>query len=329
MPLFWLILAVLAIATVGYVVGRSRALVSTSGIRSLLHSLPSYYGANVAMKAAVPAFLLMIVWLLAQPFYVNGTVSGMIPDAAIGEGSSRGLVLAEVRRAARGLDNAVANGAMTEQFAGNARADINDITARLKEAGQIVTSEITQPVMRAAQHYRVLDGRGRLAMSIAVVLAALAGAFWGLRESRADFRARNAVEKGIRTLLIGAASIAILTTVGIVLSLVFNTIEFFKLYPAADFFFGTTWSPSFSGRGGGFRIGYPAVVVGNALHLGCGSGRGRADWSVRGDLPFGICKPARACGGKAPVGSAGWYSDHRLRLVCLVDRWTNAAVCVR
>ncbi|WP_349359772.1 phosphate ABC transporter permease subunit PstC [Stappia sp.] len=262
MPLLWLILIVLGVAIVGYVLGRSRALAGAGGDRKSLHSLPSYYGANVAMKVAVPAYLILILWLLAQPFYVNATVSEMIPDTSIREGSSLGLVMAEVRRTARGLDNLVAQGIVTEDFARNARADFNDITARLKDAGQIVTSEVTQPIMRAAQAYRVMNATGNLFMSIAVLLAALAGAAWGLRDSRPDFRARNTVEKGVRSLLVAAASIAILTTVGIVLSLVFNTVEFFRLYPAWDFFTGTTWSPSFSGRGGSSELGILPLLWG-------------------------------------------------------------------
>ncbi len=262
MPLFWLIVLVLAIAAVGYVLGRSRAMASAGGSIQDLHSLPGYYGSNTAMKAAVPAILLMIVWLLAQPFYVNSTISGMIPDDSIKEGSSLGLVMAEVRRAADGLDNAVAQGDMDEDFARNARADFNDITQRLKDAGQIVTSQITQPVMRAAQAYRVMNSSGNLFMTIAVLVIALAGMAWGVREAHKDFRARNTVEQGIRALLIGAASIAILTTIGIVLSLVFNTIEFFRLYPAFDFFFGLTWAPSFSGRGGSSELGIIPLIWG-------------------------------------------------------------------
>ncbi|MCK7610928.1 phosphate ABC transporter permease subunit PstC [Roseibium sediminicola] len=262
MSLFWLIVIVLAIAVAGYVVGRARALASAGGDMRILHSLPSYYGSNVAMKTAVPAFLILVVWLLAQPFYINGTVSQMIPESAVGEGSSLGLVMAEVRRAATGLDNAVASGQMTDDFARNARADFNDITARLKDAGQIVTSQITQPVMRAAQSYRIMVSTGNLIMSIVVILAAIAGGLWGLRETNKDFRARNTVEKGVRFILIAAASIAILTTIGIVLSLVFNTVEFFRLYPATDFFFGTTWSPSFSGRGGSSELGIIPLLWG-------------------------------------------------------------------
>ena len=94
-----------------------------------------------------------------------------------------------------------------------------------------------------------------------IVLAVL-GALGGLREAQRDFRARNTVESAVRYLLIGAASIAILTTVGIVLSLVFNTIEFFRLYPASDFFFGLNWAPSFSGRGGSSDLGVLPLLWG-------------------------------------------------------------------
>jgi len=262
MPLFWLVLIVLVIATAGYVLGRSRAMQSVNGDKRELHSLPSYYGSNVALKVLVPSFLILIIWLIAQPFFVNSAVSSLIPESAIEEGSSRGLVLAEVRRAAEGLDLAVDTGQMDESFARNARADFNDITARLKEAGAIVTSQITQPVMRAAQRYRVLSSTGNMLMAAVVIAVALIGFFWGWRETNAAFRARNVVETGVRVLLIAAASIAILTTIGIVLSLVFNTIEFFRLYPASHFFFGTEWAPSFSGRGGSSELGVLPLLWG-------------------------------------------------------------------
>lgn len=262
MSLFWLVVIVLAIALVGYVAGRARALASAGGDMRDLHSLPVYYGANVAMKAAVPAFLILVLWLLVQPFVVHSNISGMIPESAVGDGSSLGLVMAEVRRTAEGLENAVASGQMTDDFARNARTDFNDITTRLKDAGQIVTSQITQPIMRAAQAYRIIVSNGNFYMSIVVLLAAIAGALWGVRETSAEFRARNTVERGIQVILFSAALIAVLTTLGIVLSLVFNTVEFFRLYPAMDFFFGLTWSPSFSGRGGSSELGILPLLWG-------------------------------------------------------------------
>jgi phosphate transport system permease protein len=262
MPTLWLFLIVLGIAAVGYVLGRRRALGTVEGDNRKLHSLPSYYGANVLIKVVVPAFLLMIAWLLIQPLVVSSAISGMIPDRSVDNTGSLGLVMAEVRRTAEGMDNAVAQGLMTEEFARSARADMADVTQRLKDAGQIVTSEVTQPILRAAQRFRIINSTGNLMMTIAVLVVALLGALWGLRESHGDFRARNTVETSIRALLIGAASIAILTTVGIILSLVFNTIEFFRLYPASDFFFGTNWAPSFSGRGGSSDLGVLPLLWG-------------------------------------------------------------------
>ncbi len=262
MPLSWLILIVLAIAALGYFLGRSRALQAVGGDQKKLHSLPTYYGSNVALKIIVPATLVLIAWLIVQPLYVSYVVSAMIPDSAIVEGSSRGLVMSEVQRTSDGLDLAVSKGAMDEEFAQNARADITDITTRLKEAGAVVTSQITQPIIRAAQEYRSLNATGSLFMAIVVIAISLFGMFWAVRETHSRFRARNVVEQGVRALLIGAASIAILTTIGIVFSLLFNTIEFFRLYPASEFFTSLEWAPSFSGRGGASELGVLPLLWG-------------------------------------------------------------------
>jgi phosphate transport system permease protein len=62
-----------------------------------------------------------------------------------------------------------------------------------------------------------------------------------------EFRARNLVEAMTLGLLVLAASVAIFTTVAIVLSLVFETARFFSQYSWSAFFFGTVWSPAFQG----------------------------------------------------------------------------------
>ena len=262
MPIIWLFLIVIAIAVVGYLLGRSRALQNTGGDSRNLHSLPSFYGANVALKAVIPAFGLLIVWLLAQPLYVNSLVSGMVPDTAVKEGSSRSLVMAEVRRTADGLDNAVAQGQLSEAEATNPGADTTEIIQLLRDAGQVVTSDITLPVLLAAHKYRVMNATGYTTMSVGVILVALAGAAISWWQTHSEYRARNVVEQGVRVLLLAAASVAVLTTVGIVLSLAFNTWEFFKLYPATEFFFGLTWAPSFSGRGGTSDLGIIPLLWG-------------------------------------------------------------------
>jgi phosphate transport system permease protein len=51
------------------------------------------------------------------------------------------------------------------------------------------------------------------------------------------------VEKAMRGLLLAAATISILTTIGIVLSVIFESIRFFKVISFWDFITGTQWQP--------------------------------------------------------------------------------------
>ncbi len=262
MPIYWLILVVLAVAAIGFFAARARVLSLAGGNQRAMHSLLGYYGWNAALKSAVPAFGLLIVWLIAQPLYIGSVVSGTIPESEVREGSSLSLVMAEVRRTADGIDNAVSAGLMTEGIAQDAGTDVDDVTQILKDSGQIVTNTVTQPVFLAAQKMRAMSATGWLVMTLAVIAVAIAGALWSVRETTTEFRARNVVEQGLKALLLGAASIAILTTLGIVLSLVFNTVEFFRLYPISDFFFGLSWAPSFSGRGGSSELGVLPLLWG-------------------------------------------------------------------
>ena len=72
---------------------------------------------------------------------------------------------------------------------------------------------------------------------------AAAGLWYGLRQISVDFRARESVEKVTTALLITAASISILTTLGIVLSVVFESVRFFQVISFWDFITGTKWEP--------------------------------------------------------------------------------------
>ncbi|MBR9836917.1 MAG: phosphate ABC transporter permease subunit PstC [Rhodobacteraceae bacterium] len=249
MPVVWLILIVLVLAVLGFIAGRMR--VTTAG-GARPHSLPNYYGWNVAMKVMVPAFLALVIWLLVQPFVVDSKVTGMIDEAAIPEGSTLGLVMSDVRRVADGLDLAVSRGLMTADSASSIRTESTDVRDLLADAGVALGSNVSPQVLRAAQAYRGMNHTGNLWMTIAVLALALGGLAWAVRETTLEFRARNSVEGGVRILLLAAASIAILTTIGIVLSLIGNTIRFFDLYSAAKFFGSFTWSPSF---GGGSELG--------------------------------------------------------------------------
>ena len=247
MPVGFLILIVLVIGTVGFFMGRRKSLASAGGDIRKLHSLPGYYGQSVFLFAVVPAFLLMIVWLLAQPLYVENRVSGMIDSVDIQDGSSRSLVMSDVRRISSGLDMAVDQGMMSEAEIDAMSVDTTDVRARLGEVGVAVGSEIKATVFQAAKEYRGITGNLGLAMSIVVFAASLAGAAYAFSRLTPDFRARNVSERSIMALLILASSVAILTTLGIILSLLSETARFFQMYPWQDFLFNLTWNPQFRG----------------------------------------------------------------------------------
>ncbi|MGR3566395.1 phosphate ABC transporter permease subunit PstC [Pseudooceanicola nanhaiensis] len=253
-----LLLIVLALAAIGFILGRVRALSSAGGDSRHLHSLPSYYGWNVALWTMVPALLVLLIWLVAQPLLIERSVTQLIPEDSYAGPGELSLIMSDVRRVAEGLDLAVAARQMSADEAA-ALSDPEGLRGTLGALGVALGSEIEPTTLAAAQRYRVLNATGTMVRNILVIALALAGFALAWMRTNADFRARNTVEKGVLLLLIGAASVAILTTVGIILSLIFNTVEFFRLYPARDFFFGTTWSPSF---GGGSELGILPLLWG-------------------------------------------------------------------
>lgn len=248
MPLLWIFAIVVALAAIGFVMGRARAFSSAAGDSRLMHSLPSYYGTNVALFVLTPALGLLVLWLLVQPALIDHRVSQGIPASAIGESSTLSLVMSDVRRIADGLDVAVDQGAMTEDEARNAQSEFTDLRERLGEVGVALGSNVEAATLVAAQQYREMTRIGNLWMTVAVLAVALAGFGGSYALTNKSFRARNVVEFGILILLIAAASIAILTTLGIILSMLFETRNFFSQYSWREFFFGLEWAPDFRGN---------------------------------------------------------------------------------
>jgi len=243
-----MILAVLAVlATAAFLLSRQRALASADGNPRQLHSLPLYYGWFGALAVLVPALAALAVWLMLQPMVIEARISASLPATLVSDATSAELTMADVRRVAAGLDAAVAQGAMSEAEAGMIRTEFTDVRDRLAKVGVALGSNVSKDVLAAAQDYRAMSHWGAAGRTAAVLALAVLGLFWGVTRAHKDFRARNLVEKAMLGLLMAASSIAILTTVGIVWSMVSETFDFFSKYPIQDFFFSLTWSPNFRG----------------------------------------------------------------------------------
>lgn len=210
-----LLLIVFVLVACAYVIGRSRA----QRLRSdgePLHSLPRYYGYLTAIYTALPALLLIAVWSVSEPMLLNSSTIKTLPD--------------QMQTMPKGQLNLVLN-------------DIKNIAT-----GGITISADDPVRVASAKHYVDSRNASRLFRSIAVILACLAGAWFGLRAINKNTRARVFVERAIMTLLIACSCIAIFTTVGIVLSVLFESLRFFNKVPFTEFAFGLHWSPQTSIR---------------------------------------------------------------------------------
>ena len=244
MSVLILLIAIIVLGSAAFVICRQRVMASVQGNPKDLHSLPNYYGWHGAIMVALPAFAGLVLWLIIQPMVVESHISSYFPPEKITQGASLELLMSDVRRVAGGLDAAVETGLMTPLEA----TDIStDVRAKLAEVGVALGSDVSPDVLTAAQAYRSMTGTGALMRSILTLALAFGGLVLAVMVTHKDFRARNRVEQVIKGLLIAASSIAILTTVGIVYSMLSETIDFFSKYPIQDFFFSLTWSPNFRG----------------------------------------------------------------------------------
>jgi phosphate transport system permease protein len=116
-------------------------------------------------------------------------------------------------------------------------AEAREIARGQRDQGFNPESSTLAPRVGAEeQRYAMIGGA-------VAIIAALAGAMLALRRTAPQFRARTGVERWVMIFLFAASLIATLTTLGILLSLMFESLRFFRLYPVHSFLFGLEWSP--------------------------------------------------------------------------------------
>ncbi len=239
-----LLLCLVVLGAVAFVAARRRATALAGGKSSALHSRPGYYGAYAAIWAILPALIVLCAWLAISPSIIESSVRGGFPeDVKAQSAAQQNLNYGMVSAIARGLPQLA-----SEDVAAGV-GDPAGLQAKLAAKG-VPLAGVPQPYMiEGAQKLNTESGISRLIMTLVVIALGVAGGFYALREVAPRFRARNRVERVMLWGLLLASSIAILTTVGIVMSMLTEAAHFFAEVPAADFFFGTVWDPRFAGAG--------------------------------------------------------------------------------
>jgi phosphate transport system permease protein len=208
-----LILILGAMSIAAFYVGRGRSIAVVGGPRhgTSLHSLPGYYGYFTAIWCLLPALAIFFLWVIIEPRVIVAMVVQGLPQA------------------------------QQELPPGQLDLLINNI--QNLAAGDAISGDVDSTLSEAATRFNEYTALSRRILSVLTLGLGGLGASIAWRRIRPDLRARNRVEHIVLLLLIAASSIAIFTTIGIVLSVLFEAIRFFQKVPMTEFLFGLNWSP--------------------------------------------------------------------------------------
>ncbi len=206
-----LIVIISLLAIGGFYLGRGRAIAIAGGHQRELHSLPGYHGLFVALWCALPALVLMGLWLVIEPTVIRGLVTAALPD------NLRELAPDRLALLYNDIRNTAAGGATST-------------------ASDTITRE-------AAAHYASLKQTGHMMMAVITLTGAAIGLVLARKMIAPRMRARTRVERIVMVLLIMCSTLAVFTTIGIVLSLLFESLRFFSKVSVHEFLFGLQWSP--------------------------------------------------------------------------------------
>ena len=236
-----LITLVLALSTLAYWQGRRRAFaLAVQPSAGKMHSRPGYYGLLTALWCALPSLLIVVLWqLAAEPLLTAAAMKSV--TAAKGNLSPDQLNLL-----------------------------VNDM--RNLVAGNVVGREIDPLLQAAADQYSGMRRISNMALAVVALATALVAAYLVLARIRPALRARNQVELAIEIILTLCSTFAVFITIGIVLSVLFESIRFFQQVPFFDFLFGLKWSPQMALRadqaGSSGSFGAIPVLAGTFLISG-------------------------------------------------------------
>ena len=206
-----LLLLALGLGLAGWLAARARAWTfRKASPDGRLASLPSYHAWYVALWIILPVLVFVGAWSAIAPGLVTQSVlASPAADQLPAFGFQRQTILNEARAVATGASQAVFNP---------------------------LAKEFVEPYRQALSFYNWIG------IAATLVIAFLGGA-WSFLRLKPDFAARTRVERIVMAILLGASLVAILTTIGILASLVFETVRFFGMVSPIDFLFGTHWGP--------------------------------------------------------------------------------------
>jgi len=214
--MYFATLALLVLTSFLVVRSRAAALINPSaGGRVTVHSLPIYHGLLAATLVLVPMILVYTVGTTSLARYSERAALSALPSATTSDALATNSALREIHNVAKGDSQAPSSDA----------------------------------IAKAASIYKTANEQGNWAVFALGTFLAVLGAGFAFFRVSPTFRARNMFERFVMILLMLSAAVAILTTLGILFSVAYETLRFFfdpalKGRPTvAQFLFGTEWNP--------------------------------------------------------------------------------------
>ena len=213
MQISTLVLLLLLISVFAFYTSQNRSISVASklgGIRSL-PSLPSYYGAYSVLFTLIPVSIFLTLWISLDQIVIERLVVDKIPQEFVPSKSSDYELM------------------------------INRITS-ISE-GIIYADSVLAWQLDAASHMQKFGAISRWSITVISILMAALCLYLATQKVSVNFNARPVVENVVERILLASACVAIFTTIGIIFSVLFESIQFFRKVPFFDFVFGLEWSP--------------------------------------------------------------------------------------
>ena len=193
-----------------FLYGRSRIRTITSTQSIKINALPNYYGYYLALWCAIPALVILLLWSIFEPAIIKLLISQTLAQNDLNYSSDQlNLIYQKIRSLYEG------------NFSGT------------------LTEEIILGV-KNYESFHVIAQSSKIVLLLSTLIATIS---YGIMRISKNNKARHDVEKILTGLLFVCSLVAILTTMGIIFSLLFESLKFFSAINIFDFLFGMNWSP--------------------------------------------------------------------------------------
>ncbi len=206
---YWSLIIILLGIYSAYIFGKSRITSHSKQLEIKTASLPTYYAQYIMVWCLLPALIVYFGWIIFEDQIIQNLVLANF-DFDLNPALNASLLIAEIKNVA--LSDSFAEGKATE-------------------------------ILNAAEHYASIKYVSSISFYLSILIVMILGVMFASRKLQPSFRAQQSIENYVKYFLFFCSSVAVLTTVGIVFSLLFESLRFFSDVSVFEFLFGTKWYP--------------------------------------------------------------------------------------